>query len=269
MELRLPFVPLESLVNENQLRIADSFHADDFKYSTSVRGKRLEWLCLSRRLLWMACGHEYIEPECLDWIDRMPPGAVLYDIGASNGIFSMYAAACGLRVIAIEPDPMNYFLLSYNNYLNHRSSGTTLAGCYNLAISDRTAIGSIHMKQMELGGHEKILDKTEDVFGRAFSPEYSHPVLKYTLDDLSEISGLPPPKYLKIDVDGSEFEALSGGTICLGNAKSVFIELTDDAISSFAVSLFENHGFILQSKHQVQNYTGLFNCVFEKPDDPA
>ncbi|ADE10847.1 FkbM family methyltransferase [Sideroxydans lithotrophicus] len=264
MALKREFVPLETLVGAEQLNKADGFDLDSFSYSTTVRGKSLEWLCLSRRLLWMASGHEHIEPELLDWIDCIPQGEVLYDIGASNGIFALYAAACGLRVIAIEPDPMNYFLLSYNNYLNSRSTGVALEGCYNLAISAAMAVGRIHIKRMELGGHEKILDKPRDVFGQAFQPEYSHPVLKCALDDLSGAMGMPSPGYLKIDVDGSEAEVLSGADASLASAKSVFIELTQEFMDAFAMSFFASRGYTLKSRVQVQNYDGLYNCIFEK-----
>jgi FkbM family methyltransferase len=261
------FIPLESLVSTEHLKKADAFHLDDFKYSTIVRGKKLEWLCLSRRLLWMACGHEYIEPEFLDWVDSIPPGEVLYDVGASNGIFSMYAAACGLRVISIEPDPMNYFLLAYNNYLNSKSTGVALEGCYNLAISKATKVGTIHIRRMELGGHEKILDKAKDVFGHEFRPEFSHSVLECALDELIDRVGLPQPKYLKIDVDGSESEALAGSKNCLKKVESVFIELTEEFMNSFAVSFFEGHGFTFKHKYQVQNYNGLFNCIFKRSEE--
>jgi FkbM family methyltransferase len=258
------FVPLETIVGAEQLKKADAFDLSDFKYSTTVRGKQLDWLCLSRRLLWMASGHEHIEPEILDWIDNIPHGEVLYDIGASNGIFSMYAAACGLRVIAIEPDPMNYFLLSYNNYLNSKTNDVALEGCYNLAISNTTAVGNIHIKHMELGGHEKILDKSMDVFGHEFRPDYSHSVLKYTLDDLICVPGIPLPKYLKIDVDGSEAEVLTGANIFCNHVESVFIELTEDFMRSFAIPFFESRGFTLRDKFQVQNYVGLYNCIFDR-----
>lgn len=261
------FIPLESLVSTEHLKKADAFHLDDFKYSTIVRGKKIDWLCLSRRLLWMACGHEYIEPELLDWIDKIPPREVLYDVGASNGIFSMYAAACGLRVISIEPDPMNYFLLAYNNFLNSKSNGVALEGCYNFGISKAMAVGSIHIKRMELGGHEKILDVPKDVFGHEFQPEFSHSVLKCALDDLIGGMGLPQPKYLKIDVDGSENEVLEGSKDCLKKVKSVFIELTEEFMNSFAVSFFERRGFTLKDSYQVQNYIGLFNCIFEKNEN--
>ena len=264
MTNRRAFVPLESLVDAAHLNNADTFNLDDFKYSATVRGKKLDWLCLSRRLLWMACGHEYIEPEFLDWIDKIPSGEVLYDVGASNGIFSIYAAARGLRVIAFDPDPMNYFLLAYNNYLNAKSSGIALEGCYNLAISNVMAVDSIHIKHMVLGGHEKILSKAKDVFGNEFQPEYSHPVLKCALDDLIGVMGLPQPKYLKIDVDGSEADVLEGAKICLANVVSVFIELTEEFMNLFASAFFERQGFYLQAKYQVQNYDGLFNCIFER-----
>ena len=258
------FVPLENLVDASYLKKADAFNLDDYKFGTTIRGKKIDWLCPTRRLLWMASGHEYIEPECLDWIDKIPKGEVMYDVGASNGIFSMYAAASGLRVISIEPDPMNYFLLAYNNYLNFRSSGIALEGCYNLAISKGMAPGSIHIKNMELGGHEKILDKPIDVFGHEFQPAYSHPVLKCSIDDLIGTMGLLQPKYIKIDVDGSEVEVLEGARSSLINAASIFIELTEEAIASYALPFFEDLGFSLQERFQVQNYTGLFNCIFER-----
>lgn len=258
------FIPLESLVDAESLKKADAFNLDNFRYSASVRGKKIDWLCLSRRLLWMVSGHEHIEPELLDWIDRIPAGEILYDVGASNGIFLIYATACGLRVIALEPDPLNYFLLAYNNYLNSMSSGTALEGCYNLAISKTMAVGHMHIKHMELGGHEKILDKSKDVFGADFQPAHSHPVLKCRLDDLVETMGLPLPRHLKIDVDGSEAEVLEGAQSCLKQVESIFMELTEEFIDSAAFSVFESNGFILQEKYQVQNYQGLFNCVFNR-----
>lgn len=262
--IKREFVPVETLVSAKQLALADGFDIERFKYSTTVRGKTLDWLCLSRRLLWMAAGHEHIEPEILDWLDRIPRGEVLYDIGASNGIFSMYAAACGLRVIAIEPDPMNYFLLAYNNFLNSRARGVALEGCFNLAISTAMSVGRMHIKRMELGGHEKILDKQQDVFGHAFQPEHTHSVVKCALDDLNGMMGMPSPRYIKIDVDGAEAEVLSGATACLESARSIFIELTSEFLDTFAASFFERHGFVLSSKVQVQNYDGLYNCIFEK-----
>lgn len=258
------YVPLESLVAPGHLKRADAFTMDDFVYESAVRGKSLRWLGLSRRLLWMAAGHELIEPELLDWIDSIPKGEVLYDVGASNGIFALYAAAAGVSVYAFEPDPSNYFLLSYNNYLNSSFSGCPLKGCFNMALSDKLSTGAIHIKNMELGSHEKILDKQKDVYGVDFEPAYSHTVLKFGMDELPRLLNLPLPRFLKIDVDGSEVEVLAGCRDSLLEVQSLFIELTTDFIQSPHYAVFEESGLTLSGKNQVQNYNDLYNCIFQR-----
>lgn len=259
-----PFVPLEALVAPTTLQSVEKFALDNYVHTSTIRGIELSWLCLSRRLLWMAVGQEYIEPELLDWIDAMHPSSVLYDIGASNGIFAMYAAARGADVFAFEPDPSNYFLLSYNNYLNSSRGKTGIKACMNFAISSKMEIGMINIRNMELGSHEKILDNSVDVFGNAFSPAHTHAVLKCRIDDLKCILKSKDPTHIKIDVDGSEIEVLRGANQVLKSAKSIFIELTDMASGQAAHSLLSEKGFHLVSKHQVQNYEGLHNCIYEK-----
>ncbi len=59
------------------------------------------------------------EPETLEWIDGMPPGSVLWDIGANVGLYSCYAAAArGCRVVSFEPSLFNLEMLARNVYLN-------------------------------------------------------------------------------------------------------------------------------------------------------
>lgn len=43
------------------------------------------------------------EPATIRWLEAMPKDAVLWDVGANIGIYTVYAAALGHRVIAIEP----------------------------------------------------------------------------------------------------------------------------------------------------------------------
>lgn len=258
------FVPIESLVDAQILQTVDSFSLEHYQHRSKIRGLDVDWLCLSRRLLWMAEGHEYIEPELLDWIDSLPDDAVLYDAGASNGIFALYAAARGCQVYAFEPDPTNYFLISFNNFLNKRAHGFAVAGCMNLALSDSNGLGEMRIGKMELGGHLKFLNKSRDVFGRNFEPEHTHPVIRVSCDALHEQFGIPRPTHLKIDVDGSEVELLKGARSTLRGVESVFIEATEALLDQFLKEFFESEGFTLSSKIQVQNYSGLHNCVFDR-----
>ena len=55
------------------------------------------------------------EPETLEWIDSMPDGSVVWDIGANVGIYSCYAAKnLNCNVYAFEPSVFNLELLAKN-----------------------------------------------------------------------------------------------------------------------------------------------------------
>ena len=88
--------------------------------------------------------------------------------------------------------------------------------------------------------------------------------MKTPLDQLVALYGLPSPEYVKIDVDGAEIEVLEGSVKQLGGASEVFIELTEGVLADFAQDFFVSIDLHLSSKQQVQNYDGLFNCVFKR-----
>src|SRR5687768_10944152 len=52
------------------------------------------------------------EPETLEWIDTIPKGSVVWDIGANVGLYANYAAkARDCLVFAFEPSVFNLELL--------------------------------------------------------------------------------------------------------------------------------------------------------------
>jgi FkbM family methyltransferase len=254
-------IDLATLVSKDTLeRVLSRDAEQDLITTTSVRGIELRFQTHSQRQLWQAVGHEHIEPELLDFIDAIPAGSVYYDIGASNGIFACYAAVKGLKVFAFEPEAQNYALLDRNNFLNN---GTIK--CFNLAISDKQELGKLYSAKFEAAGHLKILDQPRYVGGGEFEPEYVSTVLKYPLAKWIADFDAPQPQYVKIDVDGSEFEVLRGAEGALRNAKAIFIEICQASSQTKSVLQFiENLGFKLQKKVPVQHYDDLFNCIFQK-----
>ncbi|MGG1945584.1 FkbM family methyltransferase [Trinickia sp. NRRL B-1857] len=255
------FVPIETLVSDDTLARAQAFDLDSYTYESRVRGLSLRWLAPSKRLLWMAAGLDYIEPELLDWIDQLPKGAAYYDFGASNGIFALYAAKRGLKVTAVEPDPSNYFLLSWNAFLN-RAEDVEIAA-FNVAASDRFGIDKLYIHKMELGAHEKIVGSPTAVSGDHFAPQHVHPIQLVHFDRWREQMGLPAPEYIKIDVDGHEVPVLAGARESLSRCKEVFIEIEEAKLDELAGTLHDV-GLELTSRHPVQNYAGLWNCIFSR-----
>jgi len=223
----VPHIDLETLAGAERYANTIHFEGLDSIVTTELRGKTMRFLAASRRLLWQALGHEYIEPELLDFIDAIPAGKTLFDIGASTGMFAIYAACSGCRVTAFEPEAANFSVLSQNAFLN-RGSMQYPAKCFNLALSESNGLSNMYVKRYEAGGHLKILGHPKEVGASdTFEPEHVQPVLTFKLDDFLEHTKLPVPEYIKIDVDGAELLVLRGLSGVLQNErlKSVFIEL--------------------------------------------
>ena len=86
--------------------------------------------------LWRADGYATKEPDTLAWIDGfLKPGDVFYDVGANIGQYALYAAkrlGGQCRVLAFEPEALNYAKLNTNIVLNGQSETIT---AYCLAVT--------------------------------------------------------------------------------------------------------------------------------------
>jgi FkbM family methyltransferase len=259
------FVPIEKLVEKEKLDyLLELENSPYLNTEVTVRDTKCLYHTNSKRTLWQAVGIEHIEPEMLDFLDSMDDNAVFYDIGASNGIFSVYAMQKGLKVFAFEPEIQNFSLLGINSYLNSKTIKHQ-AKIFNIALSDSNEIGNMYIAKFEAGGHMKILDKPRKVGEKDnFTSAFVQNILKFTLDEVIEKYKLPSPEYIKIDVDGAELAVIDGGGTTLSNKllKSVFIELEDEKPESeIIINKLKSYGFSVKSKIQVQNYVGLFNYI--------
>lgn len=147
------------------------------------------------------------EPWTVQWIESMEPGEVLYDVGASTGPYSLIAARRGVRVFAFEPAFANYARLCENTWLN--SLGDLLSPL-PLAMSDRTGLARITYSDVRAGAasHHFSSDPGSSSGGQT---RYSQLVPAFALDDLARYDpAIPPPTYLKVDVDGAEPQVLAG-----------------------------------------------------------
>ena len=89
------------------------------------------------------------EPETLEWIDSIPDGSVVWDIGANVGLYSCYAAKQGVKVFAFEPSVFNLEILSRNIFLNNLTEQVTIVP---LPLSDKLTFSTLNMTNTDWGG---------------------------------------------------------------------------------------------------------------------
>jgi FkbM family methyltransferase len=168
------------------------------------------------------------EPETLDWIDSLPAGAVLWDIGANVGMYAVYAAAARrCRVYAFEPSVFNLELLARNAFLNSVNDRLTLVP---LALSDARGTSAFKMSSTEWGGALSTFHHGIDQNGGILDSRFEYQTVGLSMDDAVDRLGLPQPRFVKVDVDGIEHFILRGGGSVLPSVDSVLIEINDNFV---------------------------------------
>jgi len=210
------------------------------------------------------------EPETIQWIRSFPGRcgsinehrkAVFVDIGANVGIYSLYAAFLypSLSIIAIEPDVNNYIELLKNIKLNGFKNIIPM----NLAIGGYNQTSFFKNSSSMPGNSDGKLDKKE---GR--------PLLSITIDYLFRI--VSKIDFLKIDIDGGEYDAVFGMEENLGKTESMLIEIdaADERYATVQRHLSKG-GYILDNKinwlhnhsrhrRQADGHGNIENIVFKK-----
>jgi FkbM family methyltransferase len=192
------------------------------------------------------------EPEILDWIDRFAKGCTFFDVGASFGTETLYAALKvdgPKKIIAFDLALESSFNLAYNISINNIQN----VDQYYLALSNNFGLHSF-----------KEPSQYHFVKGRNKFDMVAYNTLSISLDQFVNMTQLFPD-YIKIDVDGAEENLVFGMAETVQNPKlrSVAIEVSDKsepAITNF----FKNAGFIIEFE---RNWTekggsGFKNIIF-------
>ncbi len=175
---------------------------------------------------WRAQTFSTKEPETLAWIDSMPEGAVLWDVGANVGLYSVYAAKRrNCRVWAFEPSIFNLELLARNIYTNNLVKQVCIVP---FALSSQVGSSQLHMTTTEWGGALSTFGHEFGWDGKAMEQVFEFQTMGIPMDFAWEKLAIPQPDYIKMDVDGIEHLILNGGKSVLAQVKGVLIEVNDD-----------------------------------------
>jgi FkbM family methyltransferase len=170
-------------------------------------------------------------------------GDIVVDIGAHMGrytIISSKRVGTNGKVIALEAHPGNFEMLNRNIKLNQLTNVIPL----NYAVYSKETKIKLYLPEEESGYtiYNTIMPNragTEDKFVE---------VNANTLDFLLQLKGITDVNWVKIDVEGAEFEVLKGATNMLSKSKDIAL-------------LIEVHGS--DNYNPILNFLNLYNFKVE------
>ena len=159
-----------------------------------------------------------------DWVRGLPAGAVLWDVGANVGVFTLLAAESPsvARVVAIEPAFLNYAALM-RNVLRNGLSAKVIA--LPVGLGETTGALAFNLQNLKAGDSMHSFGAIFPLRDRTTAPAATMSVLCYRLDDLVRVPGLPFPTHLKLDIDGLEESVLRGGRATLADPRLVGLQV--------------------------------------------
>lgn len=145
--------------------------------------------------------------------ERLHPGCVVYDIGAHIGytalIFSRYVGVNG-KVFAFELLPSTAKLLSRSIQLNHKSN----ISVHTVGLSNEN-------------GCVDITAGTTMMASLAWSEKQSGAPMERCsiarLDDYRKMHDLPAPDFIKVDIEGAEYDFLIGAEATIRTTMPILV----------------------------------------------
>jgi len=233
-------------------------------------GNCLTFHCPNDLTRWRAQTFFEKEPETLEWIDGFFANDVFWDIGANMGLYTLYTASKGTRVLAFEPSGANFYALNMS-LLKSNLSNTAIAYC--LAFTDRKGIAELLMQDYEFGGAHSSFETAIGFDGEGFVPSAKQGMIGYSIDGYISTFDPPFPNHIKIDVDGIEDKIITGAqkTLLDNRLKSLSVEL-DAGRPDYTEAIIKqivDSGLSFQSKRHAEMFddspfSRIYNYQFKR-----
>lgn len=201
-------------------------------------------------------------------------GKKIYDIGGNLGLFSIFfanAAGNNGAVYSFEPNPYLYRFIIKNKAIN----GLTNLYPFNVGIGARTEMQTLVVPLYQLGSGTFSAEVRERL---SWKKARMYDAQVFRLDDFVGANRIPLPDFVKMDVEGFEYNVLKGMNEILHECKpKMFIEIhyTGDLESIYRLLI--DHGYSIyhvEAENQIESDTigemhGHILCTHEnslKPD---
>ena len=153
-------------------------------------------------------------------------------------------------------------MLAKNIYVNSLEKKISILP---IVISDKQAIGAFTNSSVSNGAALSSLIQPSKLNTPLISEcVYKMPV--FTLDSICSTFRITKPKYLKIDVDGLEYNIINGAKEILKNLKSLLIEVdkTDNKQESNIFKLLDKNGFYIEKEGFFDSSQTTINQIWSK-----
>ena len=179
---------------------------------------------------------------------RPKQGSIVIDVGAHVGRYTIIASkrvGPNGKVVAIEADPSNFEILKRNIKLNNLNNITSL----NCAAYSKEGRLKLHLHSKRSG-----YTMYSTVMSNRFETRRFMEVKANTLDHLIESERIPPEQinWIKIDVEGAEFEVLKGADHILSKSNNISLLIEIHHLSGY-ITLYES----------IRELLGIYNFRIE------
>jgi FkbM family methyltransferase len=194
-----------------------------------LKGKK--WIVgSSHHGCWLG-SYEYNKQKLFE--STVKPGSVVFDLGGHVGFYTMLASEIvgpAGRVIVFEPFPQNLHYLRQHIEINHMNNVTIIES----AVCEKNGVSSFTKGLESTMGHISTAGDLE--------------VSCVALDEQYLKGELPLPDYIKIDIEGAEYLALTGTKKILKEAHpTIFLATHGTDVHQKCCSLLSSLGYELKS----------------------
>ena len=160
------------------------------------------------------------------WSDLDLGGLTVYDVGAFQGLVTLYFASQAKAVVCFEPNTQNHQRLMENLALN----GIKNVEVRKVGVGSRRETRRMAESPLMPGGSSMDGNVVESLLRDRGTVVEEISVV--ALDEEIPRAGLPAPNFIKIDTEGWEIEALRGARRTLELHKpELFLEMHGETIS--------------------------------------
>ncbi len=159
-------------------------------------------------------------------------GSIVFDLGGHVGFYTLLSSELvgpSGKVFVFEPVPRNILYLKEHLRLNYVNNVTVVEA----AVTDKDGWMLFDEGEGSSMGHLSLNGKLQ--------------VKTVVLDNLISNGDIPTPDYMKIDIEGAEFLALSGAKSMLEKSHpSIFLATHGNAVHQECCRLLQSLGYHLQ-----------------------